>query len=172
MFMGGSKEERGTRWQACLPEDSAERKSATAALNFLFPMTNGISANSHPRSDLRVSEQSGLIRFLALTSITGVQEVAEIYRMLASPGDVTDLVVQTNQASATEMVNHMTAYIGDQRNGRREASLAGPGCDRNPLAMAHEDKRCVGQVSRRRAVIRKPLGACALDPRTGTPCLY
>lgn len=40
MFMGGPKEERWTRWQACLPEDSAERKSATAALNFLFPMTN------------------------------------------------------------------------------------------------------------------------------------
>ncbi|WP_031364372.1 KAP family P-loop NTPase fold protein [Caballeronia sordidicola] len=111
MYFSNTKEERRTAWQAHLPPDNADKAVATAALKFLFPITNGTGSNSPLRSHLRISELSRLIRFFTLTSVTGVQEVADIHEMLAEPSQLGDMLNDLDYARATEMVNHMTAYI-------------------------------------------------------------
>ncbi|SIN94890.1 KAP family P-loop NTPase fold protein [Paraburkholderia phenazinium] len=111
MYFSGTKEERRTAWQAHLPENQPDKAAASAALKFLFPITNGSGSNSPPRSHLRLSELSRLIRFFTLTSVTGVQEVADVHKMLAEPSQLGNMLNDLDYAGATEMVNHMTAYI-------------------------------------------------------------
>ncbi|MEM5345210.1 KAP family P-loop NTPase fold protein [Paraburkholderia azotifigens] len=111
MYFTRSKEERRTAWQAHLPEDKADNAAATAALRCLFPLTGGVGPSSYPRSQLRLSELSRLIRFFALTSVAGVHEVADIHNMLAEPSQIGELLQEVDYNSAAEIVNHMTAYL-------------------------------------------------------------
>ncbi|MEF2253367.1 P-loop NTPase fold protein [Ralstonia solanacearum] len=111
MFLSSSKEERRNAWLESLPSDGADRALATSALRFLFPMLAASGVNSQPRSHLRLSELSRLIRFFALTSIGGVQEVADIEEMLGNPEGVGALLSELATEQATEMIGHFVAYM-------------------------------------------------------------
>ncbi|WP_414446777.1 P-loop NTPase fold protein [Burkholderia sp. 22PA0099] len=111
MFMSVTRDERRVAWEACLPEEKAERAIASAALKFLFPLTSGVNPNSYPLNHLRLSDLSRLIRFLARTSVSGVHEVAHIHALLANPAGVADLVNSLELSKAVEMVEHMVAYL-------------------------------------------------------------
>lgn len=111
MFLPSTLEERRKAWQESLPTDPAEKELAATALKFLFPLLSDVRPNSQPRSHLRISELSRLIRFFALTSISGVQEVADIEHMLSNPAGVGEMLGGLDAPRAAEMVNHFIAYL-------------------------------------------------------------
>lgn len=111
LFFSSSREERRKAWLESLPPDAADKQLAASALQSLFPMLADVQPNSQPLSHLRLSERSRLIRFFALTSISGVQEVADIEKMLSNPAGVGDLLRELDAEQAAEMVNHFIAHI-------------------------------------------------------------
>ncbi|WP_322024360.1 P-loop NTPase fold protein [Burkholderia sp. BCC1977] len=110
MYFGSTQDKRREAWQVHLPENKAECAIVTTAVKFLFPLVTGGRTES-PRSHLRISELSRLIRFLACTSVTGVQEVADIHRLLGLPDGLGEMLSDLDGQRATEMVNHMIAYM-------------------------------------------------------------
>ncbi|APA84095.1 KAP family NTPase [Paraburkholderia sprentiae WSM5005] len=110
MFLSVSREKRREAWKNHVPTDESDCAVVTAAVKFLFPLT-GDERSEEPRSHLRISELSRLIRFFAFTSVSGVQEVADIHRLLAEPQGLGDMLIDMDGRRATEMTNHMIAYF-------------------------------------------------------------
>ncbi|WP_321943298.1 KAP family P-loop NTPase fold protein [Paraburkholderia tropica] len=110
MYFSISREKRREAWKSHLPKDDTDRTAVTAAVKFLFPLIVDGRAEE-PRSHLRISELSRLIRFFAFTSVSGVQEVSDIHRLLADPKELGDMLDDMDGRCASEMVNHMIAYF-------------------------------------------------------------
>lgn len=110
MFLSTSREKRRDAWKSNLPRDDADRTAVTAAVRFLFPLIVD-GRTEGPRSHLRISELSRLIRFFAFTSVSGVQEVTDVHRLLAEPQELGDMLNDMDGRHACEMVNHMIAYF-------------------------------------------------------------
>ncbi|MEK6418273.1 MAG: P-loop NTPase fold protein [Burkholderia gladioli] len=134
MYLSVSKDERREAWKSHLPQDRGEIAVATAALKFLFPLTTGVSPNSAPRSHLRLSDLSRLIRFFARTSVAGVHEVSDIHSLLSKPTQVSELLNNLDCSKAAEMVNHMTAYFDTAR------TVDGPGVVRQLISSCKTEK--------------------------------
>ncbi|MFM0654448.1 KAP family P-loop NTPase fold protein [Paraburkholderia sediminicola] len=124
MFLSISREKRREAWKGHLPRDEADRALVTAAVRFLFPLIAD-SRTDEPRSHLRISELSRLIRFFAFTSISGVQEVADIHRLLAEPQEFGDMLSDMDGRPAAELVNHMVAYFETAKQVDCEAVIEG-----------------------------------------------
>ncbi|MDT0354807.1 P-loop NTPase fold protein [Herbaspirillum huttiense F1] len=120
MYYSASKEERRQAWMKDVPEDS-EGEFVKQALAFLFPMLS--SGHSHPVHHRRLSQVSRLIRFLALTSVNGVQDVAEIEHFLKFPIGLGAKLAEYPPAEALEFVSHVSSYIEGIQNIPYEALI-------------------------------------------------